>query len=246
MTHTGTDTPSPSFTPTVSDNPFNKPSLSGSPSASQTPTKNETILSGLDGSNANNAPVANILDSPATQGGISAAVIVTLLVVGAVVGAFIKANKTPTKLKRTEQQPDTKTPIVTAVTVASAATPIAGAILGPRIPMEGARIGFKAPAVRTSPVLAAAQATMQVARNPIASHMPAVNKTQLNPNLMKQFEAYDRSHFQAQRVRQQSRMPAVRPSGPRVSVTQVVQSVVGNNPIQTIPKSRVEFNPKSL
>jgi hypothetical protein len=162
-----------------------------------------------------------------------------ILVVGILVGVVLKAKK-PTLPKRSEQQPDTKT------TVNPTAASAAAQLTGTRIPMEGVRIGFKAP-VRTSPVLAAAQATMQVARNPIASQMPAINKSQLNPNLMKQFEAYDRSHFQAQRVRQQPRMPAVRPAGaPRTSVTQAVQSVIGNNPLQTIPKTRVDFNPRSV
>jgi hypothetical protein len=156
---------------------------------------------------------------------------------------FLKAKK-PTKPKRTDPQPDTK------ISIASVVTPIAGAALGTRIPMEGTRIGIKAPTARTSPVLAAAQqATMQVARNTISSQLPAAaNKSQLNPNLMKQFEAYDRSHFQAQRVRQQSRMPAVRPSGPRTSVTQIVQNIPTYNPLQSVPapKSKVDFGQTRL
>jgi hypothetical protein len=179
------------------------------------------------------------MDSPAAQGGISAAVIVAILVTGAVATAFLKGKK-PTLPKRTEKQPDTKTMVNPT---ASAAAP--AQLTGTRILMEGTRIGFKAPA-RTSPVLTAAQATMQVARNPIASHMPTVNKPQLNPNLMKQFEAYDRSHFQAQRVRQQPRMPTVKPAGPRTSVTQAVQNIGANTTLQSTPKPRVDFNPRSV
>jgi hypothetical protein len=206
-----------------------------------------------------NAQAAVSMDDPGVQGGIAAAGIIAAVVVAGVAAAVIKAKNPTKRAQRKQSRPTTSSdetidnPIANYDTVATASIPIAGSALMSRIPLDAARIATKPTLPRNpAPISNAAQARLQVARNAIPSSLPGTAKSTMTANALKQFETYDRSHFQAQRIRQQSRGPAVRnPNQPRVSITQIVQNTYsqsGSEPTNiTNPiRGKVEFGAQRI
>ena len=95
------------------------------------------------------------------------------------------------------------------------------------------------------------QGKLQVARSTAPLGLTGPTKAIMRPNALKQFETYDRSHFQAQHIRQQPSTSYKHPNEiinqPRISITHIVQNTQLNpetgiqitNPIK---KTRAEFS----
>jgi hypothetical protein len=199
------------------------------------------------------------MNDPGVQGGIAAAGIIAAVVVAGVAAAVIKAKNPTKRAQRKQSRPTTSSdetidnPVAEYDTVATASIPIAGSALMSRIPLDTGRIATKSILPRNpAPISNAAQARLQVARTAVPSSLPGTAKSAMTANALKQFETYDKSHFQAQRIRQQPRGPTARnPNQPRVSITQTVQNTYSQsgpeptnvtNPI----RGKVEFGAQRI
>lgn len=202
------------------------------------------------------------IDDPAAQGGIAAGGILAAVIVAGIAVAAVKANKAPikrTQRKHSKSHDSTESesidnPTFEYNTIPSAATPIAGAAIATRIPINTVRLTANTPVnlpnKGLAPMSNVNQPKLQVARNSTPSIQPGNTKpTSMNANVLKQFETYDKSHFQAQRIRQQPRGTPVRTANqPRVSITQTVQDTYSSptthttNPI----RAKVEFDARRV
>jgi hypothetical protein len=180
------------------------------------------------------------MDDPGVKGGIAAGGILAAVVVAGVAAAVMKAKNPPKRAQRkqsrlTTNEESADNPAFENEAIATATISIAGSAIMSRIPLDASRIATKSTLPRNpGPISNAVQAKLQVARNVVPSSLPGTAKSAMTANALKQFETYDKSHFQAQRIRQQPRGPTTRnPNQPRMSISQTVQNTYSQSGAET-------------